>query len=36
MARSWSTFLVDARAIWRPSLNLKERVAVPTQVWNSQ
>ena len=36
MARSRSTFLDDARAIWRPSLNVKERFAVPPQVWNSQ
>jgi hypothetical protein len=36
MARSWSTLLDDARAIWQPSLNLKERFAVSPQVWNSQ
>jgi hypothetical protein len=35
MARSWSTFLDNARAIWRPSWNLNERFAVPPQVWNS-
>jgi hypothetical protein len=35
MARSWSTFLDDAWAIWRPPLNLNEGFAVPPQVWNS-
>src|SRR5258707_14738086 len=33
MARSWSPLDDNTRGIWRPSLNMTERFAVPPQVW---